>query len=68
MKEGRVVALGHPRDVLTEDLLAEVFGLNARVIPDPVHDGVLVVPVGTRHVDVEHVRSTAPTPSTRGET
>jgi hypothetical protein len=29
---------------------------------------VLVVPVGTRHVDVEHVRSTAPTPSTRGET
>jgi iron complex transport system ATP-binding protein len=50
MKAGRVVAQGPPREVLTEDLLADVFGLRARVVPDPVSDGVLVIPIGTRQV------------------
>ena len=48
MKAGRVVAAGRPREVLTPELLAEVFGLQALVLPDPVTDGVLVVPVGAR--------------------
>jgi iron complex transport system ATP-binding protein len=34
--------------VITEPLLREVFGLEARVIPDPVAGTPLVVPVGTR--------------------
>jgi hypothetical protein len=34
--------------VLTPSLLADVFGLQAVVLPDPVSDGVLVVPVGSR--------------------
>jgi hypothetical protein len=34
--------------VLSEGLLREVFGLRARVVQDPVSDGVLVVPVGAR--------------------
>jgi len=50
MRDGRIVAHGPPRAVLTPDLLAEVFGLTATVLPDPVSDGVLVVPIGTRHV------------------
>lgn len=50
MKDGRVVAQGYPTEVLTEDLLADVFGLRARVIPDPVSDRVLITPIGTRHV------------------
>ncbi len=49
MRDGRIVAQGPPREVLTADLLAEVFGLRAAVLPDPVSDGVLVVPIGTRH-------------------
>jgi iron complex transport system ATP-binding protein len=49
MRNGRIVAQGPPRDVLTPELLAEVFGLHAAVLPDPVSDGVLVVPIGTRH-------------------
>jgi iron complex transport system ATP-binding protein len=36
----------------TPELLADVFGLQARVVPDPVSDRVLVVPIGTRHVCV----------------
>ncbi|WP_447925108.1 ABC transporter ATP-binding protein [Georgenia muralis] len=50
MNEGRVVASGDPRQVLTEDLLHEVFGLRATIVPDPVSDAPLVVPIGRRHV------------------
>jgi iron complex transport system ATP-binding protein len=49
MKAGRIVAEGPPDHVITPDLLADVFGLSAAVLPDPVSDGVLVVPIGTRH-------------------
>jgi iron complex transport system ATP-binding protein len=49
MRDGRIVAQGEPRDVITPDLLADVFGLSAAVLPDPVSDGVLVIPIGTRH-------------------
>ncbi|WP_067125365.1 ABC transporter ATP-binding protein [Microtetraspora malaysiensis] len=47
MRDGRVVAAGPPADVLTEELLAEVFGLNAKIITDPVAGTPLVVPIGT---------------------
>ncbi|SFQ42182.1 iron complex transport system ATP-binding protein [Amycolatopsis arida] len=45
MRDGRVVARGAPGDVLTEDLLAEVFNLDAKVLPDPVAGTPLVVPI-----------------------
>ncbi|GAA4261160.1 ABC transporter ATP-binding protein [Dietzia aurantiaca] len=35
MKDGRVVASGPPAELLTEELVGEVFGLRCRVIPDP---------------------------------
>ncbi|MEV2275413.1 ABC transporter ATP-binding protein [Nocardiopsis sp. NPDC049922] len=46
MREGRVVASGAPTEVLTPDLLAEAFGLEAVVVEDPVAGGPMVVPVG----------------------
>ncbi|TDD87410.1 ABC transporter ATP-binding protein [Saccharopolyspora karakumensis] len=48
MKEGAVVASGEPGEVLTEELLADVFDLRARVIPDPVAGTPMVVPIGGR--------------------
>ncbi|KQS66565.1 ABC transporter ATP-binding protein [Modestobacter sp. Leaf380] len=45
MKDGVMVASGTPAEVLTEQLLDEVFDLEARVIPDPVSDTPMVVPV-----------------------
>ncbi|MGW7052140.1 ABC transporter ATP-binding protein [Streptomyces sp. NPDC054887] len=44
MKEGRVVAEGHPGDIVTADLVREVFGLASVVVPDPVTGSPLVVP------------------------
>jgi iron complex transport system ATP-binding protein len=46
MRDGHIVAAGKPAEVITEELLAEVFGLAARVIPDPVAGTPLVVPIG----------------------
>lgn len=45
MKAGRVVASGAPSDVLTEDLVREVFDLPCRIVPDPVTGTPLVVPL-----------------------
>ena len=44
MRGGRIVAAGAPVDVITEDTVREVFGLDCVVIPDPVSGTPLVVP------------------------
>nr|PPQ55468.1 cobalamin/Fe(3+)-siderophore ABC transporter ATP-binding protein [Streptomyces sp. QL37] len=50
MREGAILAQGHPRDVITAELLEEAFGLRAKVIDDPVGDRPLIVPIGRTHV------------------
>lgn len=55
MREGSVLAQGHPRDVITTELLDEAFGLKARVIDDPVGDRPLIVPIGRTHVLPGHI-------------
>jgi iron complex transport system ATP-binding protein len=45
MDDGALVASGSPEEVLTEQLLAEVFDLEARIVPDPVTGTPMVVPV-----------------------
>jgi iron complex transport system ATP-binding protein len=45
MKDGVLVASGTPEEVLTEQLLADVFELEARVVPDPVTGTPMVIPV-----------------------
>jgi len=47
MKDGVIRAQGTPAEVITEPLLREVFGLDARVVPDPVAGTPMVVPIGT---------------------
>ncbi|WP_405621884.1 ABC transporter ATP-binding protein [Streptomyces sp. NBC_01511] len=44
MKEGRIVAEGGPGEVVTAELVREVFGLESVVVPDPVTGSPLVVP------------------------
>jgi len=51
MRNGAVVAAGPPADVITEELVDEVFNLRCRVVPDPVSHTPLVIPIG-RHVNV----------------
>ncbi|MFC9917713.1 ABC transporter ATP-binding protein [Agromyces binzhouensis] len=49
MSGGRVVAEGDPGSVLTASTVRDAFGLEARVIPDPVAGSPLVVPIGRFH-------------------
>ncbi|MET9181650.1 ABC transporter ATP-binding protein [Kitasatospora aureofaciens] len=44
MRDGRVVAEGAPGEVVTAELVREVFGLDSVVVPDPVTGTPLVVP------------------------
>ncbi|GAA1991675.1 ABC transporter ATP-binding protein [Isoptericola halotolerans] len=48
MCAGRVVAEGAPSDVIDEATVLEAFGLDAKVVPDPVSGTPMIVPVG-RH-------------------
>ncbi|GAB3893188.1 ABC transporter ATP-binding protein [Kibdelosporangium lantanae] len=60
MKDGDVVAVGDPADVITQDLVNEVFGLSNRVVPDPVSGTPLVVPIGRHHSDTAAVLPAPP--------
>jgi len=46
MKDGHVVAEGPPAEIVTADLVHEVFGLRCLVVPDPVAGTPSVVPLG----------------------
>ena len=44
--DGRVVTQGRPDEVVTEKIVHDVFGIDCRIIPDPVTSTPLVVPIG----------------------
>ncbi|WEO78445.1 ABC transporter ATP-binding protein [Cryobacterium sp. SO2] len=46
MKDGRIVTTGTPAEVVTHDVLAEVFGIEAEIVPDRRTGRPLVIPTG----------------------
>ncbi|MGO3832581.1 MAG: ABC transporter ATP-binding protein [Microbacteriaceae bacterium] len=50
MKDGRIVAEGAPAEIITVELVREVFDLECVVVPDPVAGSPMVVPLGTATV------------------
>ncbi|WP_431796638.1 ABC transporter ATP-binding protein [Microbacterium enclense] len=53
MAGGRVIAAGDPGEVITEPIVREVFGLDSRVVPDPLTGRPMVIPIGRHHTIVE---------------
>jgi iron complex transport system ATP-binding protein len=51
MRDGRIVTTGAPADVMTPDLVEEVFGLRALVVPDPVTGTPSIVPLDPRSAE-----------------
>ncbi|GLY08179.1 MULTISPECIES: ABC transporter ATP-binding protein [Actinoplanes] len=49
MKSGHVVTAGVPTEILTEEVVAEVFGMPCRIVADPVSATPMVVPIGRHH-------------------
>jgi len=50
LRAGGVVASGAPGEVMTSELIREVFDLDALVVPDPVSGSPIVLPRGRHHV------------------
>lgn len=50
MRDGTIVTSGAPDEVIDAELLREVFGLESRVLVDPVSLRPLIVPIGARRV------------------
>lgn len=48
MRDGRIAAMGRPSDIVTAELIEEVFGLACRVIDDPETGTPLVIPLAPR--------------------
>jgi ferric enterobactin transport system ATP-binding protein len=46
MRDGQIVTQGHPREVITADLVEQVFGMPCLIIDDPVSHTPLVIPKG----------------------
>jgi iron complex transport system ATP-binding protein len=49
LADGRVYDVGPPDEVVTPDLLREVFGVEADVVPDPRTGAPLCIPQGLHH-------------------
>ncbi|MFD6802911.1 ABC transporter ATP-binding protein [Streptomyces cyaneofuscatus] len=50
LADGTLHAVGTPADVLTEETVRAVFGLESRVVEDPVSGRPLMLPIGRHHV------------------
>lgn len=49
VRAGRLHAVGHPSEVLTSEVVRDVFGMDSQVIPDPVSGKPMVLPIGRHH-------------------
>lgn len=50
LRKGKLIAEGTPSDIITEELIKQVFDLDCQVIRDPVSDSPFIVPKGRHHV------------------
>ena len=50
MKAGKLVAEVRPSEVMTEAVVADLFGMASRVVIDPVSDTPMIVPIGGHHM------------------
>lgn len=49
MKKGRLVAQGTPGEIITPELMRQVYGLECQVEQDPVSNTPYIIPIGRHH-------------------
>jgi iron complex transport system ATP-binding protein len=67
LRAGRLVADGPPHEVVTSELIRDVFDLDALVMPDPLSGTPIILPRGRHHVTRHAHASTVPTRSPQTE-
>lgn len=50
LRDGEIVAQGAPKEIVTPDLIARIYGMRCMIVDDPVAGTPLVVPLGKRAV------------------
>ena len=48
LRDGKIVAQGAPKEIVTAELIEAVYGLRCMIIEDPIAGTPLVVPLGRR--------------------
>ena len=52
LRKGKLVSQGSPEDIITSELINDVFGLDCEVIKDPVSHSPFIIPKGRHYVNV----------------
>ena len=52
LRKGKLVSQGSPEDIITSELINDVFGLDCEVIKDPVSYSPFIIPKGRHYVNV----------------
>lgn len=55
LKEGKLVDHGDPKKIITKDLMKEVYELNCLIIPDPLTQDPMVIPIG-KHSSTKQIK------------
>ncbi|MFT3943950.1 MAG: ABC transporter ATP-binding protein [Ancrocorticia sp.] len=70
MRDGDIIRTGSPKQVITAELISEVFGMEALIVPDPVTGTPTVVPLDARYprrsIPALHTASPASSAAVRG--
>ncbi|OEV11583.1 ABC transporter ATP-binding protein [Streptomyces nanshensis] len=66
LADGRLHAAGTPAEVLTQECVRTVFGLESRIIEDPVSGSPLILPIGRHHVRDQAGREPVPVRKAHG--
>lgn len=45
LKQGKILAQGSPQEIMTADLVEQVFGLKNQIIPDPIYQTPMCIPI-----------------------
>ena len=48
VQQGKVYATGSPKQVMTEQIVRDVFNLECRIVPDPLSDTPMCIPMGRK--------------------
>lgn len=49
MRDGQITTQGSPRDIITADVVREVFSMDSAIMNDPVSNTPTIIPIGRHH-------------------
>ncbi len=52
LQQGKLMSEGTPSEVITSTLIKNIFGLDCKVIQDPISGSPFMVPIGRHHVNI----------------